>query len=182
MSTVNGFNYLRLINTETPKEQIQSLWETLSKEEYCFDDLTKNNADYFLKMLFQDNTLHFFMEDYGYILVAGIRPLVDATVHYSIWNKKVDMRRVVLAARELFNNLFEKLQLNRLNAPIPKFNKSASRLAWMLGFKFEGCLRQALLMNNHYEDVDMFGLLKSEWIKKEEAYASSSNAIYQRRD
>src|SRR5690625_998295 len=58
---------------------------------------------------------------------------------------------------------FEELSLNRIEIRVSSDNLPSRRIPARLGFKEEGCLRQAEWLYDHYVDHIVYGLLKSEW-------------------
>lgn len=62
---------------------------------------------------------------------------------------------------------FTAFELNRIEALIYPDNPSSERIASRHGFKFEGCLRQYAYFRNVYQDLNMFSLLKQEWLNHE---------------
>ncbi len=62
---------------------------------------------------------------------------------------------------------FTSFDLNRIEALIYPDNPSSELIASRHGFKLEGCLRQYAYFRNVYQDLNMFSLLKQEWINHE---------------
>lgn len=62
---------------------------------------------------------------------------------------------------------FNKLKLRRLVIPAFAENKGSNGLAKKLGFKYEGCLRQAAKCKatGKIHDENIYGLLKKDWRK-----------------
>lgn len=58
---------------------------------------------------------------------------------------------------------FNELGLNRLTAGCLRRNPGSARVLEKLGFRHEGCLRQHVIKSDVSEDLDQFGLLRSEW-------------------
>ena len=59
---------------------------------------------------------------------------------------------------------FNDMSLNRIEALTGKTNHASKRLLAKHGFKIEGTLRGHYLVNKVYEESEIFGLLKSEYI------------------
>lgn len=64
---------------------------------------------------------------------------------------------------------FFSLGLNRLTAMISPKNKSAIALIEKSPFKKEGCLKEWEQWNGQWEDLNVYGLLKREWIERKAA-------------
>ena len=58
---------------------------------------------------------------------------------------------------------FEKMKLNRVEAIIDSKNIRSIKLAYRLGFKKEGVLRQRSYFNGQFRDDIYFSLLRKEW-------------------
>jgi [ribosomal protein S5]-alanine N-acetyltransferase len=62
---------------------------------------------------------------------------------------------------------FEVRNLHRIEAKVRLGNAASIRLLQKLGFQEEGMLRESLFLNNHFFDVKIFSLLKSEYRKEQ---------------
>ncbi|MBI1225178.1 MAG: GNAT family N-acetyltransferase [Bacteroidetes bacterium] len=60
--------------------------------------------------------------------------------------------------------LFQKKQMNRLEVLIIPGNNKSRAVALRLGFMSDGVLRKALQMYGIFHDVEVLGLLKSDWM------------------
>lgn len=169
-----GVRHLKYIEPivldQVDKDKIQWLWEKLKTQSYAFDDNTKEDAHRFLLSLFAPGTEHFFIQDKGYASAVGICPRTSCLIHFALW-EPLEGAGVYNAIRELLGYLFERYQLNRITAAIPVYNKQVNRLAIMLGFRFEGELRQAILYEGKYHNITMYGLLAEEFNRREVAHA-----------
>lgn len=58
---------------------------------------------------------------------------------------------------------FQQLNLNRIHLSVLASNERAVRLYRSLGFREEGCLRQAQFKNNQYVDVLLMAMLREEY-------------------
>jgi len=63
-----------------------------------------------------------------------------------------------------FKLLFNDWNLHKLSLETLSSNVRARRLYVRLGMSIEGTLRQAVYRNGMYEDLVIYGVLKSEWI------------------
>ncbi|MBA2174872.1 GNAT family N-acetyltransferase [Halobacillus locisalis] len=62
---------------------------------------------------------------------------------------------------------FKKQNLNRIWAPVMTKNKASGKVMQKVGLKYEGTLKQDILRWDEYEDVDVFGLLKEDYLETE---------------
>ena len=67
------------------------------------------------------------------------------------------------ACRVLIHYAFDELKLNRVEIRCATGNAKSCAIPARLGFQFEGMLRQAQLLWHGYLDLNVFGLLISEW-------------------
>ena len=74
---------------------------------------------------------------------------------------------MVEALNALINTAFNELGLRRLEATVDTRNVASNALLLKLGFALEGCLRQRWVSAGETPDVNMFGLLKSDWLRRE---------------
>jgi RimJ/RimL family protein N-acetyltransferase len=67
------------------------------------------------------------------------------------------------AARTILSHGFRELGLHRVEGETAEFNAAARRVMEKLGFREEGCRRQALYRAGRYWDSVMYGLLREEF-------------------
>lgn len=77
------------------------------------------------------------------------------------WNRGVCTE----AAQALVAYGFEELGLNRIWAPHFKSNPASGRVLEKIGMQYEGCQRQQYFRFGQYEDVNHYGILRSEYEK-----------------
>lgn len=61
---------------------------------------------------------------------------------------------------------FNDLQLNRIELKCGTGNEKSAAIPHRLGFTKEGVLREAELVNDHFIDLSLFSMLRSEWTEK----------------
>jgi len=71
-----------------------------------------------------------------------------------------------IAGRLLANYVFGELGLNRVRCRILGRNRIAQRLAELFGFVKEGIEREAVFQNGKFEDIYVYGLLKSDFERR----------------
>lgn len=74
-----------------------------------------------------------------------------------------------LAARKMLTHGFNNLNLHRIYLTLLLSNERAKRMYQRLGFREEGCQRQATFKNGNYHDVLSMALLKDEFISNMQA-------------
>ena len=67
------------------------------------------------------------------------------------------------AAKALISQGFQQLELNRIQARVATGNYPSQAVCDRLGLKKEGVLRQAEWFNDHFVDLTINSLLRSEW-------------------
>jgi ribosomal-protein-serine acetyltransferase len=70
------------------------------------------------------------------------------------------------AVRALIDDGFQHLELNRIQARVATANYPSQAVCDRLGLKKEGVLRQAEWLYDHYVDLTMNSVLRSEWNQK----------------
>lgn len=71
------------------------------------------------------------------------------------------------ALEALIGSAFAGMGLRRLEAEVDPRNRSSARLLRRLGFTREGLLRQRWVTKGEVKDVEMYGLLRDEWPRRE---------------
>jgi len=149
-----------------PKDRIEWLWSKIAECDYAFEDYNRGDHRYWLANLFMPNNESFEYGDSGYVLLTGIRPGVDAQIHWLIWEGETIPHSITDACKELLGYLYDKHDLRRATGLVPSFNQKARRLALLLGFKYEGEYREAFLYKGEFYNVQIYGLLREEFDKR----------------
>lgn len=71
------------------------------------------------------------------------------------------------AFRLLLDYAFGELNFHRISLQVFSFNQIAKKMYEKIGFKEEGCLREALYHDGMWHDTYIMGLLKREFLKLE---------------
>lgn len=101
----------------------------------------------------------------GMLYLTNIYPDNEATCHVALFNKKL---RDPLLTKEMIKYVFRTFRFRRLNAEVPVYS-----LSWFfdfvkaLGFIEEGNKRRAVLFDNKYFDLRLYGLLATESLGSE---------------
>ncbi|MAG34881.1 MAG: GNAT family N-acetyltransferase [Dehalococcoidia bacterium] len=72
------------------------------------------------------------------------------------------------AAQAVVDYAFAVLQLNRVHASYVTRNPASGRVMEKVGMTHEGCLRQHVKKWGVFEDLGMYGIVRSEWVAQEE--------------
>ena len=69
------------------------------------------------------------------------------------------------AAKAVLQYGFEVIGLHRIQATHFSHNPASGRVMQKIGMSYEGCLRQDTWKWEKFEDVELYGILKSDWFK-----------------
>ena len=91
--------------------------------------------------------------------------LVNMKAEYAIVLRKEAMGKGVAyhASKMILRIAFQELGLNKVYLNVLSNNKRAIELYERLGFKFEGCFRQELLINGKFEDLNWYAIIKESY-------------------
>lgn len=67
------------------------------------------------------------------------------------------------ACRMLIDHAFQKMGLNRITIKVACENEKSKAIPLRLGFQFEGIEKDGELLNGIFTDLEIYGLLKSDW-------------------
>ncbi|HTI13586.1 MAG TPA: GNAT family protein [Dictyobacter sp.] len=71
------------------------------------------------------------------------------------------------ACRSIIQYAFNTLQLNKVEIRCATQNTRSCAIPLRLGFTYEGTIRQAEWLYDHYVDLKLYGLLEHEWQQQE---------------
>ena len=86
-----------------------------------------------------------------------------ATIGYWLAKSKMGKGYMTAAVKALMDEGFQQLELNRIQARVATGNYPSQAVCDRLGLKKEGVLRQAEWLYDHYVDLTMNSILRSEW-------------------
>jgi ribosomal-protein-serine acetyltransferase len=89
-----------------------------------------------------------------------------ATIGYWLAKSKMGRGYMTAADKALIDDGFQHLELNRIQARVATGNHPSQAVCDRLGLKKEGVLRQAERLYDHYVDLTMNSVLRSEWNQK----------------
>ena len=87
-----------------------------------------------------------------------------AEIAYALAENHWGQGLVTEACHELVDHAFNALAMNRVQARCLPMNIGSARVMKKLGMKFEGRLRQSMLVKGELQDIDVWSILKSEWL------------------
>ncbi len=71
---------------------------------------------------------------------------------------------ITKSCKAIMNYAYQSHDINRIEIKCGTGNNKSSAIPHKLGFKNEGILRQAEMVNNNFIDLYIFSMLKSEWM------------------
>jgi RimJ/RimL family protein N-acetyltransferase len=148
------------------KDRALWIWEHVQRQD-VFDDFSRGNGALFARRLIAPTTCALEYADSGLILFEEIVPKLSAVGHFFIWDFNVHEAEMVDVGRVACRFVFDKFALHRITAIPPESAKLAQRVATRMGFKYEGTLRQSFLYKGKYLDAQIYGLLQSEFNRRE---------------
>ena len=72
---------------------------------------------------------------------------------------------IIRSAKALIRYCFEELKMNRIQVKIAVGNDKSQQIPFRLKFQFEGTERAGELLHGKYLDLQLYSLLKKEWLK-----------------
>jgi hypothetical protein len=144
------------------KESVEVLWKRLQEFPIVFDDFGKGDFDGFLgKLMHRDNMFFDIGPGLGLACAFAVRPKLDTVLHLVMFDRRLRGREGLFL--EILGWLFQNLQLRRCTAMITDGNRTAINLVQRLGFQMEGRMRQSLLQDGNYKDIEIYGMLREEY-------------------
>jgi len=86
-------------------------------------------------------------------------------IGYWLIEKMTGKGIIIQSVEKLIIFIFENLEMNRIQIKCGVGNKKSSTIPKKLGFVFEGVERQGEKHHFNYLDLEVFSLIKNEWIK-----------------
>lgn len=164
-----GLSLIAPIDTQALSEDEVELWWQFNKtQEYMFSDFERGNRIGWIARFRDMRHLHLDIGGDGYALLINAWCCDTPEIHFCIWNPLRPFSLTLQAAVEILDFTFSRLQATRITGFIPTNNKLSAKLATMLGFKFEGCIRKSFRFFDQSYDVTVHGLLKEEWKQRQE--------------
>lgn len=152
---------------------LTAFWDKAKRFRTLFGEEVKDDYRKFLSTLFRQdngtiqlNGLFYMVDDMvGTFYATGIKPGLDATVHYSFFDGRHHGR--VQMTKQMLVYFFKTYDFQRLTVMLPKYatEKTHNFVEKSLGFKEEGRIRNATLFDGEYFDVTIFGILKDEALR-----------------
>lgn len=170
LSLVTPMNTLLMSDEDT-----ELLWQFVKTQEYMFSDFERGNREGFIMRLRDMRHLHLDIGGDGYCILLNAWCCDTPELHFCLWNPRRPFQQTLTAGQEILNFVFKEMKATRLGGFIPENNKLASKFATILGFKYEGCIRQGFRFFDRSYDVNVYGLLRNEWQQRQERLKGASH-------
>jgi len=158
---------------EFTPDTLKEFWEKARVYRTLFNQEIRKNYDVFLNLILRrgltedsiEPTGLFWRVDpnfVGVFYMTNITPEQDAQAHYTFFDGR--HRGRVDLCKQMLGYVFNRYNLRRLTVEIPLYatEKTHNFVSKSLGFRKEGRKRKAILFDNEWFDVIVYGLLREE--------------------
>ncbi len=152
---------------------LKEFWEKARVYRTLFNQEIRNNYDRFLPLILRrgltedsiEPTGLFWRVDPDFVGVFYMTNIIaeqDALAHYTFFDGR--HRGRVDLCKEMLNYVFDRYNLRRLTVEIPLYatEKTHNFVSKSLSFKNEGRKRKAILFDDEWFDVIVYGILREE--------------------
>ena len=149
-------------------DERSKLFDRLQNEDYMYDDLTTADRLRSLEVVLERKDTIAFVWDTpakAFVVFRDLTENLSASVHHAVLDRGLVLREFIRDFQHLVSAEMKRNRLHRVTVYIPDckpHSDYALRLAELSGFQYEGCYRQAMLMNGKYRDLAIYGLLARE--------------------
>lgn len=91
---------------------------------------------------------------------------LSAEIGYWLGKQFEGLGLVTQSIPAIMEYAFQGIGLNRVQIRVSPENARSSAVAGRLGFVYEGTLRQVARMNDRFESLDFYSILREEWIAR----------------
>ena len=148
-------------------EDLELFWRFVQTQDYMFSDFERGNREGFLMRLRDMRHLHLDLNGAGYCLILNAWCCDTPELHFCVWDPKITIQYIIDTGTQILNFVFREMKAARVTGMIPVNNKRAMKFATLMGFKYEGCMREAFLFFGHRYDVHCYGILQREWEQRQ---------------
>lgn len=178
-AAARGLTLVTPLNTLALSEEDTELWWQFAQtQEYMFSDFERGNREGWIARFRDMRHLHFDVGGDGYCIVLNAWCCDSPEIHFCIWNPRRPFALTLRACEQVLSFVFGQMRAMRVGSFIPDTHKQAIKLATLLGFKFEGCIRQSYLFFGKRYDAHAYGLLASEWRQRAERLSNHAKHIH----
>jgi RimJ/RimL family protein N-acetyltransferase len=148
-------------------DSLRFYYERLKEFDMLFNTYVKNDFASFMSMFVSEEDGSYYstglmwdVDDVGLLRLTDIFPAISADAHFTFWDKRLRGREELV--RAMLSFVFEKYAFHRITCKIPLFSKPAMKFVERVGFVKEGRARQAVLYEDEWFDLNLYGILREE--------------------
>lgn len=157
---------MRPVSLDT--DTLKKYYAKLKRHEIAFNDHVPNTPEGFASIFLNVNEdfsvsangLVWEVDDVGILYLTHIAPKFSALAHFAFWDRRFRGREDLI--RQMLDYCFEKFGFHRIEVRIALYANGMMSAVERIGFTKEGRLRQAVLKNNEWYDVNLYSILESE--------------------
>ena len=165
---------LRLVR-ESDLQELHALWQDIDARGLYYP----RNLEPWVRFRRRYDETGFWTDEHGAMaitdkdgeLLAQITFFTPSTYHdaleiaYIVLKPERRGQGIMSDALRLFSGyLFETKKVNRLQLTVVPGNEASRRVAEKAGFRSEGILREAIFLRGRNQDLELFSLLRREWL------------------
>lgn len=145
------------------REKLLEMWNRLKPFDSLFMDCDMKNPDVFLANFLAKDSVTLEV-DGGFMILRYIRPGLKGEAHFTFWDKHLSPRAGLI--RDCLAWAFLTFDLWRIETQIAEYAKSVRRFVEQkLGFRHEGCMRNAAWHQGRLIDMHIYAILREEVIE-----------------
>jgi RimJ/RimL family protein N-acetyltransferase len=150
--------------TELSLERLRFIWDKLKDFKVLFNDHVAGDfqafINHFIVQVDGEYTaagLMWDVDDVGMFFLNEIRPAISGTAHFTFWDKRTKGREDL--CRDMIRYVFDTYKFVRIETRVPLYAKSALAATERIGFIQEGRLRDSVLYEGKWFDVNVYSIL-----------------------
>lgn len=149
---------------ELTPHKVDALWDQLQKYSTLFSDITKGDKSNFIRAITAPHTMWFEVVEYdviiGIIWFGDLHQVTDCVAHMVFFDRQPAEKLEV--CRAVVRWMFDNFPLRRMSVTPPAIYHATVRLLEKIGFKREGCKRDAVLLGGKWNRQLLYGILRHE--------------------
>lgn len=126
-----------------------------------YDDLKKSGTGLWWGIYSKDHQAFCGAGGYNGLEKSHLKAEIGLWLLPEYWGQGI-LREVM---PKLFELGFDQLQLNRIEGFVDSDNQKCKRALEKINFQYEGTLREWEIKDGNFIDIDIYALLKKDWIK-----------------
>lgn len=149
---------------ELSPQKVDALWLQLQKYRTLFSDITKGDKSNFIRVITAPHTMWFEVVEYdvivGIIWFGELWQVTDCVAHMVFFDRQPSEK--IELCKAVVRWMFDNFPLQRMSVTPPAIYHATIRVLEKIGFKREGCKRDAVLLGGKWNHQLLFGILRHE--------------------